>query len=455
MGVGAMKEGVQMGLNDVSQMENGVTLEFRRYSCWSLGDGCPADWSIRLKLLPTGSTISGSRQWPSNDGRRSGPIERHKFRVSRAWVKALKLRLAALRIPAIPNFVVGCDGEYKELVYDGIGGRTAYRWWSCPPDGWDGMDNLFRDVYALFDAMASIKSAAPSVCSPYARLCCTVAGTSHVLGIMELTQGLDVGSQLRLERDEGNTYDPNAVAVLTEDGDQIGFVPKERNRRLAELMSGNVVFSAVVSEIRDKNKYREITIHVIEHRKELAESGVHCRIVSWGEEIKPERVIEITDLGDVKGVSYRPYSDNYPYFDMTIELSGLILHSKHKLSYAAALGGVVVDGRDLCLRGERLRLMISDPRVLLCGYLSLVEDEQLRRKLVFDSLSRSKAVAVLKAYKLYHRGLQRQVVPDEQAYEKFSKMMADIGQHGDNFFCAVLNGRAGFNESDSQSAGPH
>ena len=29
MGVGAMKEGVQMGLKDVSQMENGVTLEFR------------------------------------------------------------------------------------------------------------------------------------------------------------------------------------------------------------------------------------------------------------------------------------------------------------------------------------------------------------------------------------------------------------------------------------------
>ena len=438
----------QIEEDDRSPIGDGVTLQLRRYPCGPLDDDEPSDWSIRVNLLPIGATISGSRQMPGADGRHPGPIERHKFRVSRAWAKALKLRLAALRIPAIPNFVVGCDGEYKELIYDGIGGRVAYRWWSCPPDGWDGVNDLFGDVYALFNAMASIRSAAPCICSPYARLCCTVAGTSHVLGIMKLTEGLEVGSSLHLERDKGNKYDHNAVAVLTEDGYRIGYIPKELNRRLVELMLGGVVFSAVVSGIRDKNKYREITIHVVEHRKELAESGVRFRITSRDADVKPERVIDITDLGDVKDVSVRSYSENYPYFDMTIELPGLVLHSDHKLSYAAALGGVVVHDRDLCFRGERLRLMISDPRAQLWGYLSLVEDVQLRQKLVSDALSRSKAVEVLKSYKLYHRGLQRHVVPDEQAYEKFSKMMADIGQHGDNFFCAVLNGRAGFNEPE-------
>ena len=390
---------------------------------------------------------------PSGNRSRPGPIERYKFRVSRAWVKALKLHLAALRIPAIPNFVVGCDGEYKELVYDGIGGRTAYRWWSCPPDGWDGMDDLYEDIYALFDAMASIRSTSPSICSPYARLCCMVAGTSHVPGIMKLTEGLGIGSSLRLERDNGNKYDSNAVAVLTEDGDRIGFIPKEQNRRLAELMSDRVVFSAVVSGIRDKNKYREIAIHVIEHRKELAESGVRCRIASCDEDIKPERVIEITDLGDVKDVSVRSYSENYPYFDMTIELPGLVLHSSHKLSYAAALGGVVVHDRDICLRGERLRLMISDPRAQLWGYLSLVENERLRQELVSESLSFGKAVDILKSYKLYRRGLQRKIIPDELAYEKFAKMMADVGQYGNSFFCAVQNGRGGFKEPEPDKEG--
>ena len=259
---------------------------------------------------------------------------------------------------------------------------------------------------------------------------------------------IEVGSPLRLERDTGNKYDSNAIAVLTEDGDRIGFIPKEQNRRLAELMFDKVVFSAVVSGIRNKNKYREIAIHVIEHRKELAESGLRCRIVSTNEDVKPERVIEITDLGDVKGVSCRPYSDNYPYFDMTIELPGLILHSNHKLSYAAALSGVVVHDRDICLRGERLRLMISDPRAQLWGYLSLVKDEQLRQGLVSGSLSRSKAADVLKSYKLYHCGLQRQLISIDQAYEKFWKMKADVEQYGENFFWAVQAGRAGFEEPE-------
>lgn len=448
-----MKEDGQIGVADRSPIEDGVTLRLRRYPCGPLGEDEPSDWSIRLDLLPIGATISGSRQMPSGNRGCPGPFERHKFRVSRSWVMSLKLHLAALRIPAIPNFVVGCDGEYKELVYDGIGGRTAYRWWSCPPDGWNGMDDLYEDIYALFDAMVSIRSSAPSICSPYARLCCTVAGTSHVPGIMELTEGLEVGAPLRLERDKGNKYDPNAVAVLTEDDDRIGFVPKGQNSRLAELMSDGVVFSAVVSGVRDRNKYREITIHVIEHRKELAESGVRCRTVSCDEGINPERVIEITDLGDVKDVSVRSYSENYPYFDMTIELPGLILHSSHKLSYAAALGGVVVHDRDICLRGERLRLMISDPRAQLWGYLSLVENEQLRQKLVSDSLSFGKAVDVLKSYKLYRRGLQRKIIPDELAYEKFAKMMADVGQYGNSFFCAVQNGRGGFKKPEPGKGG--
>ena len=416
-----------------------ATLRLRRISCGLVCEYESSDWSIRLDMYPTGVTISGSRHMSPGRGRHPGPVECHKFRVSRSWAKELLLRLKEMRIPAAPDFFVGCDGEYKELVYDGAGGKAAYRWWSCPPAGWNGMNDLFEEIYSLFEVMVSIKSAAPYCCSPYARLYSTVAGTSHVDGIKKLTERLESGSPLRLERDARNKYDSNAVAVLTDGGDRIGFIPKEQNRRLAELMDMGVVFSAGISEIRDKGNYREISIHVIEHRKDLADSGVRSRIVRHGD--KPDRVIEIADLGDVKAVSVRPYVDNYPYFDMTIELPGLALHSNHKLSYAAALGGIVVEDRDMCLRGERLRIMISDPRAQLWGYFSLVEDVSLRQRLVADSFSRSKAEEVLKAYKLYHRGLRRQVVPDELAYEKFTKMMSGVRQYGDGFFSAVHNGR--------------
>ena len=82
-----------------------------------------------------------------------------------------------------------------------------------------------------------------------------------------------------------------------------------------------------------------------------------------------------------------------------------------------------------------------------------MEDEQLRQELVSDSLSFGKAVDILKSYKLYRRGLQRKIIPDELAYEKFAKMMADVGQYGNSFFCAVQNGRGGFKEPEPDKEG--
>jgi HIRAN domain-containing protein len=54
------------------------------------------------------------------------------------------------------------------------------------------------------------------------------------------------GCALALRRDPGNEHDPNAVAVLTGGGAQLGFVPREVAATLAPQLDAGVAWSAVV-----------------------------------------------------------------------------------------------------------------------------------------------------------------------------------------------------------------
>lgn len=54
------------------------------------------------------------------------------------------------------------------------------------------------------------------------------------------------GSALVLRRDPGNAYDPNAIAVETADGAQLGFVPRELAARVAPRLDAGEAWSAVV-----------------------------------------------------------------------------------------------------------------------------------------------------------------------------------------------------------------
>jgi hypothetical protein len=61
----------------------------------------------------------------------------------------------------------------------------------------------------------------------------------------EVSEGLDV----RLTRDVDNQYSPNAIAVLTPQGSQIGFVPEEYAGQLAPLFDGGAKHQARVTKI--------------------------------------------------------------------------------------------------------------------------------------------------------------------------------------------------------------
>lgn len=70
-----------------------------------------------------------------------------------------------------------------------------------------------------------------------------IAGTTHVHGIDEIVGRLEVGADLRFEREPGNLADAWAIRVFAGD-ENIGYVPADCNEVLARLMDGGKAISA-------------------------------------------------------------------------------------------------------------------------------------------------------------------------------------------------------------------
>ena len=108
---------------------------------------------------------------------------------------------------------------------------------------------------------------------------CYVAGRQYY-DVDEVWNELEIRTQLRLERDFQNLYDPNAVAIMydkkIDDGDggvfvesfQLGFIPKDHNEFIAKFleMGWNHLFKCRISKKTPDAHYENqlrITIKII------------------------------------------------------------------------------------------------------------------------------------------------------------------------------------------------
>lgn len=70
-----------------------------------------------------------------------GEKETIKHQIESSEIDSIFELLSTVQIQAFPNHDdLGCDGGYTELEVGGYGGRTSFRWWSVPPEGWDVLD---------------------------------------------------------------------------------------------------------------------------------------------------------------------------------------------------------------------------------------------------------------------------------------------------------------------------
>ena len=54
-----------------------------------------------------------------------------------------------------------------------------------------------------------------------------IAGTTHIEGIEELAQYLNVNDKLAFYREPHNRFDPQAIVIKNSNGVKIGYVPRE------------------------------------------------------------------------------------------------------------------------------------------------------------------------------------------------------------------------------------
>lgn len=73
-----------------------------------------------------------------------------------------------------------------------------------------------------------------------------VAGAARFHDDLLQSAAVAPGRALALRRDPGNAHDPNAIAVLTDAGAQVGWVPRELAAELAPELDAGRPWSAVV-----------------------------------------------------------------------------------------------------------------------------------------------------------------------------------------------------------------
>ena len=71
---------------------------------------------------------------------------------------------------------------------------------------------------------------------------CNIAGTTF-LNLEDIEPKLKKHQLLVLKREPKNEYDGNAILILTEDGQKLGYVPQEKNEVISNLMdAGKLLF---------------------------------------------------------------------------------------------------------------------------------------------------------------------------------------------------------------------
>jgi len=72
-----------------------------------------------------------------------------KKQMTASEVENIMATLSALHIPAFPEYEMGCGGGFTELEVGGYIGKSCYRWWRCPPVGWEELDEVTQGIIDL------------------------------------------------------------------------------------------------------------------------------------------------------------------------------------------------------------------------------------------------------------------------------------------------------------------
>lgn len=88
-----------------------------------------------------------------------------------------------------------------------------------------------------------------------------IAGTTHIKD-ETVFDDLKEGNKLALQRELDNRFDENAILVLDEKGQKLGYIPEKDNIVFARLMDAGKYLIAKVEDIENKGSFRKISINI-------------------------------------------------------------------------------------------------------------------------------------------------------------------------------------------------
>jgi hypothetical protein len=79
-------------------------------------------------------------------------IDEQETVLPREVAASILERAAGTRVPpCIRERIVGADGETYVLSFGGLFVSTRFKWWSHPPEGWEPLEMLLRDIARAVD----------------------------------------------------------------------------------------------------------------------------------------------------------------------------------------------------------------------------------------------------------------------------------------------------------------
>lgn len=88
-----------------------------------------------------------------------------------------------------------------------------------------------------------------------------IAGTTHIKD-ETVFDDLKEGDKLILQREPDNRFDENAILVLNEKGQKLGYIPEKDNIVFARLMDAGKYLIARVGDMDTKGSFRKISINI-------------------------------------------------------------------------------------------------------------------------------------------------------------------------------------------------
>lgn len=81
-----------------------------------------------------------------------------------------------------------------------------------------------------------------------------IAGTSHIDNMYKLEVNLNEGTEVKFFREPSNKYDEKAIVVKDNEGNKLGYIPKDKNEILSRLMdAGKLIYG----KVKNKEKVGE------------------------------------------------------------------------------------------------------------------------------------------------------------------------------------------------------